>query len=220
MTDTPSSTESSPLGSLLDPTASPGLGYPTSPTFASKDPFVKETSDFSLLHIPFTLAPTCDCAGMQAYQMNHLATDTAQPRFDESLQSIKTTLSTCRNFLQGSSCQKDSASLLLSVSALDLALQDFRRWIPYKPEQSIRYGQYELDEEESRRVGGLLGRGLLLQCRGLLGVMREMVDGICVGYSDVGGILQPVDPVVEYLQQMLQGQDAMVERYLRASIAL
>jgi hypothetical protein len=223
-TDTPLSTDPSSLGSgsMLDPNASPGLSYPsdaTSPTFTPKEAVAEEMAEFPLaVHIPYTLTPTCDCAAMQVCQMNDLGGDTSQRRFGQSLQSIKATLCVCRTFLRCTSCAKDSASLLLSVSAVDLALQESEGWIALNPDERIRYyGEYEMDAEESQHVGGILMRGLLQQCREALRAMRETVDA-CVGRDvhgsgvygeDVAGFVDPVSG--GYLQQIIQGHEATVE---------
>lgn len=193
--DTPLSTGHSSLGSVFESTVSPGLGYPSdplSPTFSPKET-MKGMSEFSFpVHIPYSLQPPCECVAVQVYHMNQLsrvATDTAQLRFDQSLQNVKTAISACRVFLQCSTCQKDSANLLLSVSMFDLILQIFDHWIthhqavslkPVPDATNIRYGHYELDHEEVRRIGNFLMRGLLLQCQEILVLLKETVD-VCIG---------------------------------------
>lgn len=160
--------------------------------YPPKEPMGKEIPEFPFpVHIPYSL-PSCECLTVQVYHMNQLsrvATDTVQLRFDQSLHSIKATLSACRGFLQCTTCQKDSANLLLSISILDLVLQIFDHWIahyeatPLKPvpdATNIRYGHYELDHEENRRIGSFLIRGLLLQCRDVLGLLKETID-LCIG---------------------------------------
>ncbi|RMJ27798.1 finger domain protein [Aspergillus sp. HF37] len=225
-TDTPQSTDPSSLGSssMLDPNASPGLGYPsdtTSPTFTPKEALTEEMAEFPLaVHIPYTLAPACECVAMQACQMNDLGADTSPRRFDQSLQSIKATLCACRTFLRCTHCAKDSASLLLSVSALDLALQESEGWIALKPDENIRYGEYEMDADEILHVGGILVRGLLLQCREALRAIRETLDarvgrdgyGSSVYGEDVPGFIDPVSG--GYLQQIIQGHETTVVRCL------
>lgn len=202
----------------------------TSPIFPAKEAdSVNEMSELPLsVHVPYTIPPTCDCAARQMYQMNQLnrlATDSASLRFDESLQSIKTSLATTRTFLQCSTCQKDSAGLLLSVSVLDQALQHLDHWIVCKPDEVIRYGQYELDAEESRRIGNFVVRGLLLRCREILGVMRETVE-VCgvkeysysYGYSypsfEGEGFMDAMSG--GYLRQIIQGHETTVEGCLQA----
>ena len=130
-------------------------------------------------------------------QLNRMATDTVNVRFDLTLQSIKTTLSACRNFLQCSSCQKDSANLLLSVSIVDLTLQLVDHQInhnesPHKSvsNSNIRYGQYDLEHEENRRINNFLIHSLLLECRDILGLLKETLD-LCIGPQKL------VSPVVD-----------------------
>lgn len=226
--DTPLSTEPSSLGSM-DQYSSPGLGYSdsmTSPNFAAKETdSVNEMSELPLsVHVPYTIPPTCDCAARQMYQMNQLnrlATEPASLRLDESLQSIKTSLTTTRTFLHCSTCQKDSAGLLLSVSVLDQALQHLDHWIVCKSDEVIRYGQYELDAEESRRIGNFVVRGLLLQCREILGVMRETVE-VCgvkeysYSYPSFEGEGSMDAMSGGYLRQIIQGHETTVEGCLQA----
>lgn len=144
------------------------------------------------VHSPYSIQPPCECVTVQIYHMNQLsrvATATVQLQFDQSLQNIKTAMSSCRGFLQCSACQKDSANLLLSVSIFDLILQLFDHWITHHEAVSlssgsdaanIRYGHYELDHQEVRRIGNFLMQGLLLQCREILGLLKETVD-VCIG---------------------------------------
>ena len=250
--DTPLSTERSSIGSVFESNTSPGLRYlpdSMSPTFSPKESTVKGVPEFPFaVHIPYTIQPSCECVAIQVYHMNQLsriALDTVQERFDQSLQNIKTTLSACRGFLQCSSCQKDSTNLLLSVSILDLTLQLFDQQIAhneatYKPVSdavNIQYGQYNLEREEKRRISNFLIRGLLLQCRDILELLKESFD-LCIGPQKL------LNPVVESctfegdyassslwmqfhpghagegngncLDQILMGHEATVESLLRA----
>ncbi|OJJ39189.1 hypothetical protein ASPWEDRAFT_104673 [Aspergillus wentii DTO 134E9] len=181
---------------LEDMMASTDLGYPPgslSPTFLQREFITKgETSCPLAMHIPYTAQPTCACVATQLFylnQLSYMATDPTHLRLDHSLQTIKSTISACRTFFHCPSCPKDNTNLLLSASTLDMTLQLLGYWIPNEvtPHPTlqdervhIRYGHYEMSYEESRRIRHFLIRGLLFQCREVLGMARAAVD-ICIG---------------------------------------
>jgi hypothetical protein len=127
---------------------------------------------------------------MQLFHMNrlnHLLTESLPLRFDHSLQTIKATFRACQIFLQCERCAKDSANSLLVISVLNLTLQLFEYWISRETSRTpraeyglnIRYGYYEVCQEENQRIHTFLLRGLLLQCRELLSVMTAAINTVC-----------------------------------------
>jgi len=124
---------------------------------------------------------------MQLFHMNrlnHLLADTMPLRFDHSLQTIKTTFCACQMFLQCGKCAKDSANLLLVISVLNLTLQLFEYWISRETSRipraelgvDIRYGYYEVSQDENRQIRAFLLRGLLLQCRETLSILTATLN--------------------------------------------
>lgn len=188
----------------------------------SNDPVTKEMANYPLpLQLPYSLQPTCECFGIQVSHMNQISqmvSDTSHLRFDESLHSIKSALSACRAFLQCTTCHKDSTNLLFTLTVLDLALQLFEHWISScnnnnssnnkPPTQSdgsvrdldnifnIRYGNYELCPDESRRIRTFLIRSLLFQCKDVLGILKNATIDSCVviGLGPQQKIISGFDP--------------------------
>ncbi|KAJ5141360.1 hypothetical protein N7476_008897 [Penicillium atrosanguineum] len=188
--------DGSPFADLMDPcpTLPIGLGYPhapVTPTFLPSDPLADgvASSPFGGSASSPYAAP-CECVDMQLFHMNrlnHLLAESLPLRFDHSLQTIKATFRTCLIFLQCSKCTKDSANSLLVISVLNLTLQLFECWISRETSRTlrtehglgIRYGCYELCQEENQQIHTFLLRGLLLQCREVLSMMTASVNSVC-----------------------------------------
>lgn len=170
------------------------LGYPhtpVTPTFLPSDSLgdgiASQTFDSGSMPSPYSAAQ-CDCVDMQLFHMNRLNHLLAEPlplRFDQSLQAIKSTFCATRVFLQCEKCVKDSANLLLVISVLNLTLQLFECWIPCENPRvehelglEIRYGYYELCQEEDKQIRALLLRSLLLQCRDVLSTLTSAISTI------------------------------------------
>lgn len=193
--------DGSPYVDLLDTrsTFPVSLGYPhtpITPTFLPSDPLVDGIASPSFecgsMPSPYSAAQShCDCVDMQLSHMNRLNHLLAEPlplRFDQSLQAIKSTFCASRVFLQCEKCVKDSANQLLVISVLNLTLQLFECWIPCEnPRASrvelglgleIRYGYYELCQEEDKQIRALLLRSLLLQCRDVLSTLTSTISTI------------------------------------------
>lgn len=128
---------------------------------------------------------------MQLFHMNrlnHLLADTMPLRFDHSLQTIKATFCACQVFLQCSKCAKDNANLLLVISVLNLTLQLFEYWISRETSRipraefgvDIRYGYYEVCQDENRRIRTFLLQGLLFQCRETLSMLTAAINTACL----------------------------------------
>lgn len=175
------------------PTLPVGLGYPNTPatpTFLPSDPLADEIASPSFggsVSSPY--AAPCECLDMQLFHMNrlnHLLAECLPLRFDHSLQTIKATFRACQIFLQCGKCAKDSANLLLVVSVFNLTLQLFEYWISRETSRTlrtehgldIRYGCYEVSQEENRQIHTFLLRGLLLQCREVLSIMTASVNAV------------------------------------------
>lgn len=140
---------------------------------------------------PFSILAPCECVETQLFHMNGLNQVLAesQPlRFDQCLQTIKATFGAAQIFLQCRMCVKDSVSLELLISALNLTLQLFEYWISLEasparkavPAVEIRYGYYEVRHEENLQIRTFLLRSLLLQCRDLLSLLRTSVSTSCL----------------------------------------
>lgn len=192
--------DGSPFPDLLDsscPTLPLGLGYPhtpLTPTFHPSDNLtdgIASPSFADSVSSPFPAAP-CECVDMQLFHMhrlNHLLAESLSLRFDHSLQTMKATFCSCQMFLQCNKCTKDSPSLLLAISVLNLTLQLFEYWISRETSRAlrvehgmdIRYGYYEVCQEESRKIRTFLLRGLLLQCREVLSMLTSAVNAVRIG---------------------------------------
>lgn len=190
--------DASPCVGLMDTchTFSVGLGYPhtpVTPTFLPSDPLADGMASPSFgsgsVASPFPSAP-CDCLDMQLFHMNrlnYLLAESVPVRFDHSLQTIKLTFCACRVFLQCDKCDKSSANLLLVISVLNLTLQLFEYWIPRETSRvhrteyglGLRYGYYEVCQEENRQIRSFLLRGLLLQCREVLSILTTFISTSC-----------------------------------------
>lgn len=117
-------------------------------------------------------------------------------RFDHSLQTIKLTFGACRMFFQCGKCAKDSANLFLVISVLNLTLQLFEHWIPRGPSHGhrpdhgleLRYGYYEICQEENRQIRSFLLRCLLLQCREILSILTTFVGTACHEVTELGDV--------------------------------
>lgn len=169
-----------------------GLGYPqtpVTPTFLPSDTLTDGISSppfAGSVSSPFPSVP-CECADMQLFYMNrlnHLLAESLSLRFDHSLQTIKATFCACQIFLQCSKCTKNSRSLLLASSVLNLTLQLFECWISRETSRGprmdhavdIRYGYYEVCQTESRQIRSFLLRGLLLQFREVIAMLTAAVN--------------------------------------------
>ncbi|KAJ6115789.1 hypothetical protein N7523_006206 [Penicillium sp. IBT 18751x] len=187
--------DDSPFAEMMDtcPSLPVGLRYPdtpVTPTFLPSDPLadgIASPTFESSVSSPF-VSP-CECVDMQLFHMNrlnHLLAECLPLRFDHSLQTIKATFQACQMFLQCSKCAKDSANLLLIVSVFNLTLQLFEYWISRETSRSlrtehgldIRYGCYEVCQEENRQIHIFLLRGLLLQCREVLSIVTAYINTI------------------------------------------
>ncbi|KAJ5888063.1 hypothetical protein N7495_008104 [Penicillium taxi] len=208
--------DGSPFTDLVDPCPSlpMGFGYPrtpVTPTFLPSDslgdgraspPFAGSvSSSYTTAH--------CECVDMQLFnmnQMNHLLTESIPLRFDHSLQAIKATFCAGRMFLQCGKCAKDSANLLLLVSVINLTLQLFEYWISRETSRvlraehgvDIRYGYYEVCQEENWQIRIFLLRGLLLQSREILSMLTTSVNSVFFDIAklvDEEGSIKPSSPL-------------------------
>ncbi|PLN79843.1 hypothetical protein BDW42DRAFT_201429 [Aspergillus taichungensis] len=205
----------SPFGDGLPPSGrvEEGLCGPTtsmSPTFLQKELITKGLTSCPLaVHVPSvpTFPPACDCdeaLQMQMAHLRHMAVDTAQLRFDRSLQALRAALVVCQGFLGCGQCHKDSAKLLLAVLTLDVAAHLFIYWVSFEygasPEAMggggggggddgsvVSYGEYETSPDETRRVRRVLLCGRLAQCQEALGQAKDAVEmGMRTGGMEVG----------------------------------
>ncbi|PYH89826.1 3-oxoacyl-reductase [Aspergillus ellipticus CBS 707.79] len=210
--------------SLGDPLSSVApIFSPTSmsPTFLQKEFITKGLTSCPLaVHIPNTLQP-CECVGALIFHTNrvrNMVVDSIHLRFDQILQGIKTALSVCRGFLQCPHCTKGNTDVLFSVSMLDFTLQLFEFWVPYgmsspsagDHSMMVGYGEYEMSADETRQMRRFLMRGRLLQCKEVLGLLKEAVE-ISRRMSPELREINAGDGVEsEWLQHMLGGYEATV----------
>ncbi|KAI2793145.1 hypothetical protein POX_b03194 [Penicillium oxalicum] len=189
-----------PMAGLEDMTPSLLVGseYPSSPetsslmTFDSPEFCMRSPPLSDSMPSPYVPLALCECNDMQMLNFNRLGQLLANPqclRVDQSLQIIKTTFAVGQVFLQCQLCTKEHSNLLLLTSTLDVAMQFFERWVlrqsnraPDAEPQSIRYGYYEVCQEEAAQIQGLLLRSLLRQGKGLLSML------------DVAVTTNPTDP--------------------------
>lgn len=140
---------------------------------------------------PYSSLAPCECVEIQLFHMNRLNQVLAesQPlRFDQCLQTIKSTFGAAQIFLQCRMCVKDNANLLLLISALNLTLQLFEYWITLEGSPApqadhtvdIKYGYYEVRHEENLQIRTFLLRSLLLQCRDLVSLLKTSVSASCL----------------------------------------
>ncbi|KAG0155092.1 3-oxoacyl-acyl-carrier-protein synthase [Penicillium digitatum] len=199
--------ENSPFTDLVDPcpVLPAGLGYPqtpVTPTFLSGELADRMTSPSLAGSVasPYPILP-CECLDMQLFHMNrlnHLLAGTMPLRLDHSLQTIKCTFCACQMFLQCTKCGKDSTNLLLTISVLNLTLQLFEYWVSRetsrapRPEHGvdIRYGYYEISQEENRQIRNFLLRGLLLQCRDVLLALKSTASAADIKLGDHKGLAE------------------------------
>ncbi|EHA22041.1 hypothetical protein ASPNIDRAFT_183991, partial [Aspergillus niger ATCC 1015] len=198
------------IGETLAPMFNPSM----SPPFLPKEFISRGFTGCPLaVHIPNPLQP-CECTNALLYNVNQIRTmlaDSMHLRLDQILQGIKIALTVCRNFLRCPNCHKDHTNLLYSVSILDITLQLFEYWTSYELSSApagghnmiVPYGDYEMGPDETRRIRRYLIRGRALQCREVLGLLKDALNG-------TDGL------EVEWFQQMLGGYDTMVETILRA----
>lgn len=190
--------EDSPYFDLMDtnPTFPVGVGYPhtpVTPTFLPSDPLTDGIASPSFgsgsVASPYPAA-ACDCVDMQLFhanRLNHLLTESMPLRFDHGLQTIRLTFYACRTFFRCGQCAKDSMNLFLVISVLNLTLQLFEHWIPRGGPRAhhaehgleLRYGFYEICQEENRQIRTFLLRGLLLQCREVLSLLTAFTSTAC-----------------------------------------
>ena len=222
----------SPFGDGLPPTGKGEerlCGPPTSmsPTFLQKELITKGLTSCPLaVHVPsvptFPPASACDCdeaLQIQMAHLRHMAVDTAQLRFDRSLQALRAALVVCQGFLGCGQCHKDSANLLLAVLTLDVAAQLFSYWVSFEygaspPEAMggggggddgsvVSYGEYETSPDETRRVRRVLLCGRLAQCQEALGQAKDAVEmGMRTGGMEVGE--------GSWLLQTVRGHEALI----------
>ncbi|KAJ5287563.1 hypothetical protein N7478_003249 [Penicillium angulare] len=188
--------DGSPFNDLMDScSALPlGLGYPhtpVTPTFLASDPLIDGIASPPFggsVSSPYS-AVRCECLDKQLFymnRMNHLLAESVPLRFDHSLQAIKATFCACQIFMQCVKCTKDSGNLLLAISVLNLTLQLFEHWISGETSRvphvehgiDIRYGYYEVGQEDNRQIRSFLLRSLLLQCRDVLSNLKATVNTI------------------------------------------
>lgn len=189
--------DGSPFTDLMDscPTMPLGLGYPhtpVTPTFLPADPLIDGMASPPFggsVSSPYPAAP-CECVDRQIFYMNrlnHLLAESMPLRFDHSLQAVKATFCACQVFMQCAKCTKDSANLLLVISVLNLTLQLFEYWIsretsrmPRVEHSDIRYGYYEVGQDDDRQIRAFLLRKLLLQCKDVLSMLTAAVNAVCL----------------------------------------
>lgn len=199
--------EDSPYFDLMDtsPAFPVGVVYPhtpVTPTFFPSDPLTDEIASPSFgsgsVASPYPTAP-CDCVDTQLFhanRLNHLLTQSMPLRFDHSLQTIKLTFGACRVFCQCGKCAKDSTNLFLVISVLNLTLQLFEHWVPrgtsrgHRVEHGLelRYGYYEICQEENRQIRTFLLRGLLLQCREILSILTTLIGTASHEVTELGDV--------------------------------
>ncbi|EAW09634.1 Zn(II)2Cys6 transcription factor domain-containing protein [Aspergillus clavatus NRRL 1] len=235
--DTSPPAEGSPEGPVLayssiqetvPPAGSEYLQASMSPTFLQKEFITKGLTSCPLaVHIPGAMQPTCDCRGTLAFHENQLrdmVSNSMPLRFDQSLQSVKVALSVCLGFVQCSICAKDSTSLLLPVSTLDLVLQLLDYCITYglatphsvgEDSKTSRYGLYEVCPAESWWIRRFLIRGRLVQCKEVLAGLQEAID-ICLGspFGALGNGTLEGGQGDSCLEQIVRGYEATVEAFL------
>lgn len=163
---------------------------PVTPSFLASDPLGDGMTSPQLsgsVSSPYSGLSSCECVEIQLFHMNRLnqvLADSQPLRFDHSLQTIKATFGAGQVFLQCRTCTKDSSSLLILISVLNLTLQLFEYWISREISRApqadhgvdIRYGYYEVCHEENLQIRTFLLRGLLLQCRELLSLLKTSVN--------------------------------------------
>ncbi|GKZ34051.1 hypothetical protein AbraIFM66950_004187 [Aspergillus brasiliensis] len=211
------------IGETLAPIFNPSM----SPPFLPKEFIPRGFTGCPLsVHISNPLQP-CECTNALIYNVNQMRTmlsDSMPLRLDQILQGIKIALTVCRNFLRCPNCHKDHTNLLYSVSILDITLQLFEYWTSYELSSApagdhhmiIGYGEYEMGPEETRRIRRYLIQGRALQCREVLGLLKDAVE-MSRHLSPELRELNGTDGLeVEWIQQMLGGYDTMVETILRA----
>ncbi|GCB25095.1 sterigmatocystin biosynthesis regulatory protein [Aspergillus awamori] len=211
------------IGETLAPMFNPSM----SPPFLPKEFISRGFTGCPLaVHIPNPLQP-CECTNALLYNVNQIRTmlaDSMHLRLDQILQGIKIALTVCRNFLRCPNCHKDHTNLLYSVSILDITLQLFEYWTSYELSSApagghnmiVPYGDYEMGPDETRRIRRYLIRGRALQCREVLGLLKDAVE-MSRHLSPELRELNGTDGLeVEWFQQMLGGYDTMVETILRA----
>lgn len=91
-------------------------------------------------------------------------------------------------------CIKDSTNLLLVISVLNLTLQLFEYWIsretlrvPRVEHGDIRYGYYEVGQDDNRQIRAFLLRKLLFQCKDVLSMLTAAVNTVCPKLLDGDG---------------------------------
>ncbi|KAJ5760764.1 hypothetical protein N7520_007920 [Penicillium odoratum] len=190
--------DDSPFTDLMDscPTMPLGMGYPhtpVTPTFLPSDPLIDGMASPPFggsVSSPYPSA-ACECVDKQIFYMNrltHLLAESMSLRFDNSLQAIKATFCACQFFMQCVKCTKDSANLILVISVLNLTLQLFAYWISREALRipraelggDIRYGYYELGQDDNRQIRAFLLRKLLLQCKDILSMLTAVVNTVCL----------------------------------------
>ena len=151
---------------------------------------------------------------MQVLHMNRLNSflkDSLSLRFDHGLQATKATFRACRVFLQCGKCVKDSSNLLLTISALNLTLQLFELWISRETSwapraepgvDDIRYGYYEACSTENRQIRLYLLRGLLLQCRDVLALLKMAINTVRIE------VPKPIDSEDSIISSMTTDESA------------
>ncbi|KAJ5601508.1 hypothetical protein N7510_011042 [Penicillium lagena] len=205
--------DSSPLADVADPSCASlpaGLEYPqtpVTPAFIPRDSMTTETSGLSLAGSVSSLylQPPCECVERHLFHMDrlsHLVAQSVPPRFDHSLQAIRTSFHACQIFIQCSKCAKDSSNLLLTISALNLTLQLFEYWVSQETSRTsrpdrgpdLRYGYYETGHEENRQIRNFLVRALLLQCRSVLSVLKTAINSAALPSPKLVDVERSAEP--------------------------
>ncbi|CAK46870.1 uncharacterized protein An16g04530 [Aspergillus niger] len=181
------------IGETLAPMFNPSM----SPPFLPKEFISRGFTGCPLaVHIPNPLQP-CECTNALLYNVNQIRTmlaDSMHLRLDQILQGIK------------------------------IALTLFEYWTSYELSSApagghnmiVPYGDYEMGPDETRRIRRYLIRGRAMQCREVLGLLKDAVE-MSRHLSPELRELNGTDGLeVEWFQQMLGGYDTMVDTILRA----
>ncbi|OJZ86625.1 hypothetical protein ASPFODRAFT_32850 [Aspergillus luchuensis CBS 106.47] len=207
------------IGETLAPMFNPSM----SPPFLPKEFISRGFTGCPLaVQIPNPLQP-CDCTNTLLYNVNQIRTMLAESmrlRLDQILQGINIALTACRTFLRCPNCHKDHTNLLYSVSILDTTLQLFEYWTSYELSSAppgdhnmiLPYGEYEMGPDETRRIRRYLIRGRALQCREVLGLLKDAVEMSRHLTPELRELNGTDGLEVEWFQQMLGGPSSAPTR--------
>ncbi|KAH2916315.1 hypothetical protein KXW73_004320 [Aspergillus fumigatus] len=141
----------------------------------------------------------CACVQTQAVNISTLHQLTCRDRsdrFDLAMKSITSTLETCEKFVVCEACDKSVASILLTLSAIELIFTLFeqltmnnRRLSPPEEEQRLipcSLGDYKVTKEESQAIRNVLVKMTLSKGKQALNALQNLVNG-SVDFLDESG---------------------------------